>query len=63
MKPLYEQMQATKMAFDSFIMIQDPGKNHVDILSNSGITLKESLIDFKDMIMLIQDSYAPNEVA
>jgi len=38
-----------KIAFDTFIMTQDPAKDQADILSSQGIMLKSTMIDLHSM--------------
>ena len=54
-KTLHDYAQVAKMSFDAFIMTQDPSKNHVDITTLPGITLKEAMFSLQDMIDRISD--------
>jgi len=48
--PLHEYSQVVKLSFDSFIMTQDPAKDHVDIMSLHGTNLKSAMFDLQDLI-------------
>lgn len=42
--------KVAKLCFDSFIMSQDPAEDKVDVMSQLGVNLKQSLFDLQGMI-------------
>lgn len=52
---LSECSQVAKMAFEAFILNQDPASDRVEIISMQGINLKEALFDLHEVIQRTND--------